>query len=95
MFIVLVPIYSGIVVLHRKFEQFEGTNSTQAPGFRTETEHKLSSKTKTTKISPDINPLDAQTQDWANAKMAHSKSASHHLCATTTKAATFNAWNTG
>jgi hypothetical protein len=63
------------------FVRFEGTTSTHNAAFRTQTEHKLSNKTKTTKFAPYINPLASQSASHQNAKMAQSKKHSHQLCA--------------
>jgi len=63
------------------FVRFEGTSSANETAFRTETEHKLSAKTKTTRISPQINSLAAHNGKRRNAKMAHGKKASHQICA--------------
>jgi hypothetical protein len=67
---------------HRSFlVRFEGMKQALAPVFRTQTEHKLSAKTKTTKISPHIKSLELCPRKSVNAKMAHRENSAHQMCA--------------
>src|SRR5688572_14805205 len=63
------------------FVRFEGTKTPHHAAFRTQTEHKLSNKTKTTKFALYINLLATPRAEGQNAKMAQSKIKSHQLCA--------------
>jgi hypothetical protein len=61
--------------------RFEGINRALKAAFRTQSEHKLISKTKTTEMWPQINSLEQQPRKKRNPKMAHSEKIAHQICA--------------